>query len=378
MVNIYSNLPTRERGVAKTARRVPAFDGIRALAAIAVLLYHFEGLPTRTFRYLAGGGWYGVDVFFVLSGFLITRLLVSELEDSGVISLRRFYTRRALRLYPAFISAIIIATITAFLTWTRPFGWQVAYLFTYVQNVWLAFAFNPAMSSSIVMWPAWSLCIEEQFYLLWPLALRRVGAATATPMLCGVVAISILARIACYFLIPHVWSQSHIVGNHAEAFIYYFTLTRLDSIGIGCILSLCIDRFAKRPWLYSSKALWTYAVCVIVLILFGTHCKPFYYTVGSAIVALAVGVFVTAIWLGATNSVSRILSAEPLVEIGRVSYGIYLFQTIPVHWLLRHIVVGYLHWLVWIVFIVAIAEGHYRLVEKYFLSLGGSRPLGRP
>jgi peptidoglycan/LPS O-acetylase OafA/YrhL len=190
-------------------------------------------------------------------------------------------------------------------------------------------------------------------------------------MLCGVVAISILARTACYFLIPHEWSDPDIVGNHAEAFIYYFTLTRLDSIGIGCILSLSIDRFAEKPGLYSSKALWTYTVCAIVLIFFGMHCKPFYYTVGSAIVALAVGAFITALWLGASNGVSRILASEPLVEIGRVSYGIYLFQTIPIHWLLRRIVIGDLEWLVWIVFVVAIAEAHYRWVEKYFLSLRG-------
>jgi peptidoglycan/LPS O-acetylase OafA/YrhL len=84
-------------------RRVAALDGIRALAAIAVLLFHHGPLlPTAAFRYLASGGWYGVDVFFVLSGFLITSLLVSEERKTGKISLRRFYARRALRLYPAF------------------------------------------------------------------------------------------------------------------------------------------------------------------------------------------------------------------------------------------------------------------------------------
>jgi len=159
-------LPEREHkeDEGKAARRVAAFDGIRALAATSVLFYHYRytTLPTRALRYLASGGWYGVDIFFVLSGFLITRLLLSELEGSGTISLRRFYTRRALRLYPAFFSAIGIAIITASLKWKVPFGWQIVFLFTYVQNLWLAFAYVP-MNESLLLWPAWSLCIEEQF-----------------------------------------------------------------------------------------------------------------------------------------------------------------------------------------------------------------------
>jgi peptidoglycan/LPS O-acetylase OafA/YrhL len=252
-------------------------------------------------------------------------------------------------------------------------GWQVFYLFTYVQNVWMTFAYVPAMNYRILLGPAWSLCIEEQFYLFWPLTLRRSGAATAVFLLYGAVGVSILGRIACYFLIPHMWYQDGNVGNKAEAVIYYFTLTRLDSIGIECLWALLIDRVAVRPELYSSKALSIYIAIALALIFFGMHCKPFYYTVGSAVIAFWVGAVIVALWLGATNTVSRILSARPLVEIGKVSYGVYIFQTIPLTWFLGRVapqvIMVHFEWLIWVVVIIAIAEVHYRLVEKPLLSI---------
>jgi peptidoglycan/LPS O-acetylase OafA/YrhL len=359
------------------SNRVGELDGIRALAAIAVLLYHCGGIPTRALRYLAGGGWCGVDVFFVLSGFLITRLLVSELDRNGTISLPSFYLRRALRLYPAFVSAIVLAAAVAYLTWPAPPGFhQFIYLFTYLQNIWLAFTYSPAMNGTILLWPAWSLCIEEQFYLLWPITLRGIGHHQAIPVLLVTIILTALARTACYLWIQGGWSQANIVGNRSEAFVYYFTLTRLDLIGIGCVLGLSLDRIDKSSRLLSGQALWIYIAIVAAMVLFGVHVHTFYYTVGASVLAIGVGGVISVIWLGKGNALTRMLSARPLVEIGKVSYGIYLFQVLPVltdlkYWIpLAEIqMLVRIQWIIWAVSIFLIAELHYRFVEMRFLAL---------
>lgn len=357
--------------------RVRELDGIRALAAISVLVFHCGCIPTRALRYLAAGGWCGVDVFFVLSGFLITRLLVSELDRDGTINLRSFYVRRAMRLYPAFVSAIILGTAIAYLTWRVLPGFrQFIYLFTYVQNIWPAFTYYPAMNGTILLWPAWSLCIEEQFYLLWPITLRKIGHYRAIPVLIIVIALSVLMRTACYFWITTDWSQASSVGNRAEAFIYYFTLTRLDVIGIGCVLGLSVDRLDQSSRLLSRQALWIYLAVVAAMVSIGVHVHQFYYTVGASALAIGVGGVITAIWLGKGNALTRMLSARPLVEIGRVSYGIYLFQVLPVLSDLKyHLPLANIHilirsqWIIWAASIFLIAELHYRFVETPFLAL---------
>jgi len=357
--------------------RVSELDGIRALAAISVLVFHCGCLPTRALRYLAAGGWCGVDVFFVLSGFLITRLLVSELDRDGTISLPSFYFRRALRPYPAFVSAILLGTAIAYLTWrVRPGFRQFVFLFAYVQNVWLAFTYSPAMNGTILLWPAWSLCIEEQFYLLWPITLRKIGHYRAIPVLIVVIALSVLMRTVCYFWITTDWAQASNVANRAEAFICYFTLTRLDVIGIGCVLALSVDRFDQSSRLLSRQAIWIYLAVVAAMVSFGVHIHLFYYTVGASVLAIGVGGVITAIWLGKGNALTRMLSARPLVEIGRVSYGIYLFQVLPVlsdlkyHLPLANPEILFpIQWIIWAGSIFLLAELHYRLVELRFLAL---------
>jgi peptidoglycan/LPS O-acetylase OafA/YrhL len=357
--------------------RVRELDGIRGLAAIAVLSFHCGCVPTRALRYITAGGWCGVDVFFVLSGFLITRLLVSELDRDGTICLPSFYVRRALRLYPASVSAIILGTATAYLTWRVLPGFrQFIYLFTYGQNIWLAFTYFPAMNGTILLWPAWSLCIEEQFYLLWPITLRKIGHHRAIPVLIIIIALSVLMRSACYFCIHTGWSQASSVGNRAEAFIYYFTMTRLDVIGIGCVLGLSVDQLDQSSRLLSRPALWIYLAVVAAMVSFGVHVHLFYYTVGASVLAIGVGGVITAIWLGKGNALTRMLSARPLVEIGKVSYGIYLFQVLPVLGDLKyHLLYVNLQILIpiqsviWAVSIFLIAELHYRLVETRFLAL---------
>src|SRR5262245_61274078 len=148
--------------------RMPALDGIRAIAVLAVLLYHAE---LAAFQ----GGFLGVDVFFALSGFLITRLLVEEFEKSGAISLRDFYVRRARRLLPALVAVIVVAAVaTAFLVQDAAHKTRqdAAAALVYLSNWWFVISEQSYFESwgrPPLLQHLWSLAIEEQFYVAWPI-----------------------------------------------------------------------------------------------------------------------------------------------------------------------------------------------------------------
>src|SRR5882757_2229406 len=181
MVNVQDTVwrppaPVSER--ATPQRRVPALDGIRALAIVAVLFYHAD-LPW------ARGGFLGVDVFFVLSGFLITGLLVGEHSSSGRIGLKRFYARRARRLLPALFT--VLAGVCLYVVLALPheaaaYRGDAAAALGYVTNWWLILRgqsyFGGTGRPSLLI-NLWSLAVEEQFYLLWPPILRAMLSSRA-------------------------------------------------------------------------------------------------------------------------------------------------------------------------------------------------------
>ena len=148
------------------ARHVPELDGLRGVAIIVVLIHH------QLTTFLLKGGFLGVDLFFVLSGFLITGLLLSEFEHTGSISIRKFYMRRVLRLGPALALYLIACVIVAYYT-QQIISVQrqlklIAYALLYSTNWRMAFDWDPVLDPTAIIW---SLSIEEQFYLVWPLLL---------------------------------------------------------------------------------------------------------------------------------------------------------------------------------------------------------------
>jgi len=361
------------------ARHVAAFDGIRALAALAVVMFHIHGAPTRLFRFLISGGWYGCDVFFVLSGFLITRLLVDELGRHGSIDFPRFYWRRVLRLYPALISAVVLSLALLKARGQSLPASQIVYIITYTQNFWAIATFGVTLTGGVLLMQVWSLCIEEHFYLAWPLALRKMGRQRALAALYWLVGAAVILRVVIYVWLappsPGGWSRNP-VNSTAEAFLYFCTLTRIDGIGIGCILGLLSEHLSKMPRLYSSTALWLFVAVSVPMLVFGTHLNWWYYTVGSPLMALNVGAIIAAIHLGTQNAFVRGLSWRPLVQIGKVSYGVYLLQFLPSSLVTLLVAHRYLpphfyrvQWIVLPSMTVALAFAHYRYVEKYFLSL---------
>jgi peptidoglycan/LPS O-acetylase OafA/YrhL len=332
------------------------------------MAFHVCGFVPR-YAFLGAWGWFGVDIFFVLSGFLITRLLIEELDSTGTIAVVRFYSRRAFRLYPTFITALLLTMIGLAAAGRYNYCWTlIAFLplfLTYTLNIWISLYFTEA--THVPLFQAWSLCIEEQFYLVWPWALRALGRRRGLIALYATVAISVAIRVAVYSIYPH---------EIARRFIFYGTLTRLDGIGIGCILALTAERLAAYPQFFSRPALWIYVIFGVPFVIWGASSDWWYYTIGSPLMSLAVGLVIIAIWLGARGSVTRFLAWAPMVEIGRVSYGIYLFESIAIFAVgkIVNMEADKFLGLVWSFALVmalslTLAELHYRIVERRCMAL---------
>ncbi|MFJ4920692.1 acyltransferase family protein [Streptomyces sp. NPDC088725] len=300
-------------------------DGLRTLAVVLVMVYHLE--PG-----LLPGGALGVDVFFTISGFVITRLLLAEFARTGNVAMRSFYWRRWLRLVPALMIVCAVCAVLAFATELPGFdgAWaSIGLAATFLVNI--ARAVQPGAYGDVtgVLGHAWSLGVEEQFYLLWPplllLLLRRVGARTVV----------LVAAVLC--LLPMVW-RFVLWDSTAAHRIYNGTDTRADQLLIGALLALVVARLhaddlrlaALRRW--SGRLAWP-AMAVLALIVWqvpmtgsSAWSAPFY-TVGFLLTALLSATVVAALELQPRGRLSRALSLAPVAWVGRnLSYGLYLWH----------------------------------------------------
>jgi peptidoglycan/LPS O-acetylase OafA/YrhL len=299
---------------------VPALDGLRGVAILLVVAYHFFGLQ---------GGFFGVDVFFVLSGFLITTLLLEEHFDCGRISLRRFYARRARRLLPAlgcvlmFSLLVAAANLQAGLT---EFAWvrakAVAACLFYAGNLVRAFGHQLPIELS----PFWSLGQEEQFYIVWPALLIVVLRFRVRPARLAVALLSVGSLVI-------VWRIALLVSGASTDRVVFGPDAHSDGLLFGAALaaarfsgSLRIKRAAAR-----SAAAGVAVVVILSVFVSGTRLG---YMIGyPAIEVASVGLIVAAI------AGSRLLSWRPLVWVGTISYGLYVWQG-PVLLLFGHGVIA--------------------------------------
>lgn len=280
--------------------RRPALDGLRGVAVLCVVLSH-SSVASSWFR---GGGMVGVTIFFTLSGFLITSLLMGEMAGSGFVSFRGFYARRALRLLPA---------LALFLTATSPFvqGRDLLATAFYVGN------WRPATGRSMgLLDHTWSLAVEEQFYLLWPMILvvvsRRVGQRGLLA-LCGVGIVgSAGARLA-------LWAT----GATGER-VNYGSDTHADALLIGCALAIWLH--GRKEGIARPKAASAFVV-VMVAAGFVSGGVEVLLWLPSAIPWLS-AVAVLAIVQG---KYSGWMNAKWLMWVGKRSYGLYLWH-FPIFW----------------------------------------------
>jgi peptidoglycan/LPS O-acetylase OafA/YrhL len=289
------------------------------------MIFHLE-IP-----HLLPGGYVGVDVFFVLSGFLITFLLIGEWDNrQDRISFRDFYARRALRLFPALGCVILVAAVLAGIVEVAGRGGDSAYSHaTFTGIPWvLLYIGNWAwvLNISNLGWLAstWSLCVEEQFYLLWPalfVLLSRRGFRRDR------LAISMALLAVAEMIYRAVMSY----GSYSPTRIYYGTDTHSDGLLVGCAIAFWIS--ARPPALLRPLAVralrsstWLGAAVLVMLVVFGASWADPYY-ISAAVLATAM-VLVGLVTGGYPASLGRLLSSPIGIWVGRRSYGLYLWHRV--------------------------------------------------
>lgn len=303
---------------------IPALDGLRGIAILFVVLYHNFGFIKQT-----SFGWLGVDLFFVLSGYLITSILLKTVGEPGY--LKNFFMKRVLRIFPLYFLCLVV-----FLIIFRIFGWyanELSYyhenqwwLWTYLQN-WL-YAFTLKDGSAMLV-HLWSLAVEEQFYLIWPFVILIVKKPkTLFFIMLGVLIFVIAARSVLWLY-------------HFEDFNYtlIYTFTRIDGICIGSMIALTMS---FRPNFIGKNM----AIIVVILAALNflfyflnqidTNSHPYFAFIGFTTFCGMFGLLLHELVTNKNTILSKVFSIKPLRFMGKISYGFYVY-----HWPIFMMTQGY-------------------------------------
>lgn len=301
-------------------------DGLRGLAVLLVLGFHLHLLP---------GGFLGVDIFFVLSGFLITTLLVEEWQRCGAIRFKPFYLRRALRLMPAFAVLLVSCFVSSLrLSWPEAVErWkEILVAGCYLSNWPELHGLNLE-----VLGHTWSLSLEEQFYLIWPLilwGLLRSGLSQhrILMLVCAAVIASATLRAGLYS--GHRTAEPEKSADIGR--LYVGLDTRSDELFIGCGVGLlCCWGWLPRSQrfvLRMTAAALAASVVLGYMVLNSCYDHPPFYHGLFTVVALLVAVILVRLLIAPAASAAALLESGPLVGAGRISYALYLFHVPILHW----------------------------------------------
>jgi peptidoglycan/LPS O-acetylase OafA/YrhL len=328
--------------------RIPSLDGLRAVSILLVLLGHVGGTRGLA-RVNLGIGDYahlGVVVFFVISGFLITGLLLSETASKGRVSLARFYARRTLRLFPAcyvYLAVVSALWVAGVVRLTERDLWHAA---TYTSN----FISKPSWELGHL----WSLSVEEQFYLLWPcvfIALtprRAVGAAAA------VVALGPVARVVAWF------------AGAPYKDLELFPLVA-DSLAIGCLLAMARHRLEAQPtYLQLFRPVYSLGILALILVMNRYRSYSPVWVLGTSVINIGIAILVHRSVYRSGDWVGRMFNWRPVVLVGTISYSLYLWQQL---FLNRHSDLWINGFPQNLAFAIAAAIASYVLLEKPLLGL---------
>jgi peptidoglycan/LPS O-acetylase OafA/YrhL len=344
---------------------MPALDGIRGLAILLVVLFHCVKTTLFPLAVICRMGWSGVDLFFVLSGFLITGILYDTKENSHFI--KKFYIRRTLRIFPlyylalmVFFLALLVPGVSAANRYLDKRLWdQWFYYLTYTQNLYVSFR---GVNWLDTLNHFWSLAIEEQFYLVWPFVIAGVNKK-------HLAAFSfLLVFIACVLrnLYPEL------------PFSYAFTLCRMDALAMGSFAAICIRRYPNQlnRWL-------PLALPIACAGLFA--CIGYFHSVsidhiwfirfGYTLLDICFALLILTVFDNKMTgkAIQAMFCFSPLRFLGKYSYGIYVY-----HWLLYRGVYMYLEarfqlsgiWMIpFLMLVLGISVLSFHLYEKQFLRL---------
>lgn len=302
---------------------IPALDGLRGLAILLVIVFHFtvtdrgaDGIR-RVVLHATSAGWVGVDLFFVLSGFLITSILLDARGTEGYF--RNFYMRRVLRIFPLYYGTLLVAFVLL------PLFHRVA-----VQNEWALWVyvanFFPARGSAFIHF--WSLAVEEQFYMVWPAVVLLLGRRWLMGICCAVIA----TALACRF--------GRVLSGANTELTYYMIHCRMDTLAVGGLLALAARGGGGMAAL-ATPAKVTMAVCLVLLggIYVANHgyfgyADPRVQTVGYTLLAFFFGsLLVLTVLAGPGTLLAKAFSTPVLRFFGKYSYGIYVIHGLLHPWI---------------------------------------------
>jgi len=342
-----------------SSSHLPSLDGLRAVAVFLVILYHlgFQAIP----------GGHGVLAFFVLSGFLITWLLLKEQEQSGTISLRQFYLRRALRILPAFLCFWVLWTALLLVFHKRVVWGQGLSALVFLNDYYQAIFGDPNTGYS----HTWSLGIEEQFYLLWPASLYALGRRPRR------VAAALVAVIGAVWV--HRAVLQFVVGID-QGYIYEAFDTRADHLAIGCLLAVALRQgYLQRMWEWLSTP-WLSVLALSLLVasvwlshVFGTVYRN---VLGFAVDPVLVAVLIAQVIALRESPLWRWLNWRWVRHLGALSYSLYLYQQVVIGPVMKAFASRPLpvQLAAALAAVILAASASYHLVERPFLRLKARAP----
>lgn len=360
-------------------KHYPALDGFRCFALLLVMISHFG---------YCGFGWIGVSMFFVLSGFLITGILLESKEKSSKKFFRNFYVRRALRIFPAYYLYLILLSVLLLLAGKRSL--IAPYLFsliTYIFN--LTSMILPDSNINLTISNFWSLCIEEHFYLIWPLIIyyfRRKQLIVIIGVIC------VLSPIIRYF-ICEVMTALNYKPIDAGRGVYFFTLSHFDAMALGAAIKVFnLEKRVRLPFACLT------AVILIALLLgmvserasgmslrdtlwslgypfasIANYKHVWSYTVISIVSVFLIISLVTACQSRGASFLQKLFQKSFFMYVGRISYGAYIWHGLVIVVMQKIIsyekysLKGFICFLFYVALTLILADLSYRLFEKQFL-----------
>ncbi len=351
LVSLVPAAKSEDLGTVLQRHHLPGLDGLRAVAVFIVIACHFFGSPIP--------GDLGVSAFFVLSGFLITWLLLNEYDTAGTISLRNFYSRRVLRIFPAYYFFI---TVSCLIDYFRGHPWNGAFGlsgFFYLVNYYNATHGHPPTSIA----HAWSLAVEEQFYALWPLVLLmlvRRGRGRALAILALVIAAIAAWRSYLYLDLG--------VGT---PYVYNAFDTRFDNVAVGCFLALGTRErwFLRLARLAARSALLPLVSLGLLLVSRCATIASYHYSLGFTVDAFLVMVLLVQVLQLYRHPLWSWLQHPVVRYLGIISYPLYLWHVWGLGVGARLPLPPAAQFMVSVAVCIVVASGSYFVIEKPFLAL---------
>ncbi|MCZ4560885.1 acyltransferase [Rhodococcus sp. IEGM 1401] len=334
-------------------KRIPSLDGIRGYALLTVLVVHIVlfRITAETAAYISVHhiGMVAVSTFLQLSGFLITLVLVREKQRSGSISLKNFYIRRAVRLWPALWGLVATTAVLGALGYVDVAPVNLASALLFVTNYL-------DQGADAVLGHTWTLSLEEQFYLVWPLVILAIGYKNLPRALAVAILAAPVVRVVSYFVLPGL----------RDTMIYQFHV-RFDTLAMGCLLALVwhtdrVQKLLTKPWPIGAVAVLGLVVSLFGELLLG---KKFMLVAGFSIQNIAIVAIIALTVFHHDTLFGRLFNFTLIKWLGIASYSMYLWQQmfLLTPW-------GVLqNWPVGLAATLIVGTLSYQLLEKPFMNL---------